>query len=132
MEAADSISRDKPTVIVVDDDPAILRSLKFSLELEGFSVRTYADATELLNEAALPPFGCLVIDYNLPAVNGLELLQRLRNGQVRLPAIMITSSPSKMLRESAAAAGIPIVEKPFFNHTLSDSIRVALEHQDRH
>ncbi|WFP65821.1 MULTISPECIES: response regulator [unclassified Mesorhizobium] len=132
MEAADSVSRDKPTVIVVDDDPAVLRSLKFSLELEGFSVRTYADATEVLNEVTLPPFGCLVIDYDLPAVNGLELLQRLRNGQVRLPAILITSSPSKMLRESAAAAGIPIVEKPFFNHTLSDSIRGALERQDRH
>ncbi|CDX10950.1 Response regulator receiver (fragment) [Mesorhizobium sp. ORS 3324] len=127
----ESASLEKPTVIVVDDDPAVRRSLKFSLELEGFSVSTYADAAELLNEAALPSFGCLVIDYNLPALNGLEVLQQLRNGQVRLPAIMITSYPSKTLRESAAAAGIPIVEKPFFNHTLSDSIRAALERQDR-
>jgi len=130
--AADSASPEKPTVIVVVDDPAVRRSLKFSLELEGFSVRTYADAAGLLSEKTQPPFGCLVIDYNLPTLNGLEALRRLRNGQVTLPAIMITSYPSKMLRESAAAAGIPIVEKPFFNHTLSDSIRAALEHQDRH
>lgn len=122
---------DCASVVVVDDDPAVRRSLKFSLELDGFSVSTYADAAELLN-AALPSFGCLVIDYNLPALNGLEVLQRLRNEQVQLPAIMITSYPSKKLRESADAAGIPIVEKPFFNHTLSDSIRYALEHQHRH
>ncbi|TIU35502.1 MAG: response regulator [Mesorhizobium sp.] len=130
--AADSASLEEPTVIVVDDDPAVRRSLKFSLELEGFSVRTYADAADLLNEATLPTFGCLVIDYNLPQLNGLEVLQRLRNGQTRLPAIIITSYPSKMLRESAAALGIPIVEKPFFNHTLSDSIHVALEHCGGH
>ena len=127
---ADSASLENPTVIVVDDDPAVRRSLKFSLELEGFSVSTYADAAELLNEAALPSFGCLVIDYNLPTLNGLEMLQRLRNGRVRLPAI--TSYPNKTLRESAAAAGVLIVEKPYFNHTLSESIRAALERQGRH
>lgn len=130
--AADSASLEKSLVIVVDDDPAVRKSLKFSLELEGFSVRTYADAAELLSEETLPLLGCLVIDYNLPTLNGLEVLQRLRSGHVRLPAIMITSYPSRMLRESAAAAGVPIVEKPFFNHTLSDSIRAAFEHQRRH
>lgn len=130
--AADTAPLEKPTVIVVDDDPAVLKSLKFSLELEGFAVRTYVDAAELLNEARLPAFGCLVIDYNLPALNGLEVLRRLRSRQVGLPAIMITSYPSRTLREHAAAAGVPIVEKPLFNHTLTDSIRAALEQRVRH
>jgi two-component system response regulator FixJ len=125
-------SPEKPTIIVVDDDAAVRQSIKFSLELEGFSVRTYADAGELLNETTLPPFGCLVIDYNLPTLNGLEVLQQLRKRQVRLPAIVITSYPSRMVRESAAAAGASIVEKPLFNHALSDNIRAALEQQGKH
>lgn len=123
---ADAASLERPTVIVVDDDAAVRQSIKFSLELEGFSVRTYADAGELLNETMLPPFGCLVIDYNLPALNGLEVLRQLRKRQVRLPAIVITSYPSRMVREGAAAAGASIVEKPLFNHALSDNIRAAL------
>jgi len=130
--AADTASPEKPTIFVVDDDAAVRQSIKFSLELEGFSVRTYADAGELLNEATLPLFGCLVIDYNLPALNGLEVLRQLRNRQVRLPAIVITSYPSRMVREGAAAAGASIVEKPLFNHALSDNIRAALEQQGKH
>lgn len=54
--AADSASLEKPTVVVVDDDPAVRRSLKFSLELEGFSVRTYSDATDLLKGNAAAPW----------------------------------------------------------------------------
>ena len=126
---ADAAPREKPTIIVLDDDAAVRQSIKFSLELEGFTVRTYADAGELLNEMTLPPFGCLVIDYNLPALDGLEVLRQLRNRQVRLPAIMITSYPSAMVRERAAAAGASIVEKPMFNHALSDNIRAALEQE---
>ena len=130
--AADTASPEKPTILVIDDDAAVRQSIKFSLELEGFSVRTYADAGELLNEATLPPFGCLVIDYNLPALNGLEVLRQLRNRQVRLPAIVITSYPSRTVREDAAAAGASIVEKPLFNHALSDNIRAALGQQGKH
>jgi two-component system, LuxR family, response regulator FixJ len=127
--AAHTASLEKPTIIVVDDDAAVRQSIKFSLELEGFAVRTYADAGELLNETTLPPFGCLVIDYNLPTLNGLEVLRQLRKRQVRLPAIVITSYPSRTVRERAAAAGASIVEKPLFNHALRDNIRAALEHK---
>jgi two-component system response regulator FixJ len=123
---ADAASLERPTIIVVDDDAAVRPSIKFSFDLEGFSVRNYAGASELLNEATLPPFGCLVIDYNLPALNGLEALQQLRKRQVRLPAIVITSYPSRTVREGAAAAGASIVEKPLFNHAFSDNIRAAL------
>ena len=127
--AADMAPPEKPTIIVVDDDVAVRNSLKFSLELEGFAVRTYADAVDLLKETALPLSGCLVIDYHLPALDGLEVLRQLRERQVRLPAIVITSYPSRTLREHAAAAGASIVEKPLFNHTLTDNIRAALEQQ---
>lgn len=124
--AAEAAIVDDPVVIVIDDDPAVRKSLKFSLEIEGFKVRTYADGGELLKESELPSLGCLIIDYNLPRQNGLDLLRELRRRRVALPAIVITSHPSRMLLERAAADGIPIVEKPLFNQTLSNSIHEVL------
>jgi two-component system, LuxR family, response regulator FixJ len=129
--AADPASRSKPTILVVDDDAAVRQSMKFSLEVEGFSVRTYADGGELLNETTLPRFGCLVIDYHLPALNGLEVLRQLRNREVRLPAIVITSHPSRTVRERAAAAGASIVEKPLFNHALAGTPAVDITESDK-
>ncbi|MGH1571705.1 response regulator transcription factor [Methylobacterium sp. P31] len=90
-------------VLVVDDDEAVRRSLKFALELEGLEVRVFADAAHLLGEAALPGTGCLVVDQHMPGMNGIELVGQLRGRQVGLPAILITGRPSEDLQ----AAGPP-------------------------
>lgn len=115
-----------PMILIVDDDPAVLNSLKFSLEVEGFSVRTYASGTELLRERDLPTEGCLVIDYKLSPKNGLELLDELRHRDVRLPAILITSHPSAALRRRAGAAGAALIEKPLLSEALFQGIHAAL------
>jgi two-component system response regulator FixJ len=116
-----------PVVIVIDDDPAVRNSLKFSLEIEGYTVRAYPDAYELLNETDLPANSCLLIDYYMPAMNGLELLARLRDRGVSIPAMVITSHPNRKLRERIAAAGVPLIEKPFWGNALTDRIREALD-----
>ncbi len=69
-------------VLVVDDDAAVRNSLKFSLEIEGFTVRDYSSANELMRESEIADAGCLVIDYHLPELNGLEMLYRLRERRV--------------------------------------------------
>ena len=112
-------------VVVVDDDPAVRNSLKFSLEVEGFTVRDYSSANELLREAEIADAGCLVIDYHLPEMNGLEVLSRLRERRVAAPAILITSHPSASVRRRAAAAGVCIVEKPLLGNALMEGIRNA-------
>ncbi len=126
MERNINESGDGVVVIVVDDDPAVRNSLKFSLEIEGFAVRTYRDGGDLLGDSALPSDGCLVIDYLMPDMSGLDLLDRLRVRHVEMPAILITSHPSSVLRERAADAGVPIIEKPFLGNALVDGIRGAL------
>lgn len=115
-----------PVVMVVDDDPAICGSLKFSLELEGFAVRTYANAREVLDDPDLPTHGCLVIDQILPGMCGLDLLKALRDRHVALPAILITTNPPAALRARAAAAGVSLVEKPLLGNALLDGIREAV------
>jgi two-component system response regulator FixJ len=114
-------------VLVIDDDPAVRSSLKFSLEVEGFTVRVYAGAHELLSDDAdLPAKSCLLIDYYMPTMNGLELLARLRDRGLSIPAVVITGHPNRRLRERIAAAGVPLIEKPFLGHILTDRIREAL------
>jgi two-component system, LuxR family, response regulator FixJ len=116
----------KPVVLVVDDDPAVRNSLKFALEIEGFSVRLYPTGKELLDEKDMPESGCLVTDYHLPGMNGLDLLARLRDRNIRLPAILITTHPSATIRDRAALAGVRLIEKPLLSDTLFQDIRAAL------
>ena len=113
---------EKPNIAVVDDEPAVCNSLKFSLELEGFSVRTYGNGSELLNSADLGGIDCLVIDQRMPGMNGLELIEKLRQAGVSTPAVLITGQSSGALRAAAANAHVPVVEKPLFGNTLLDKI----------
>lgn len=116
----------RPSILLVEDDPAVVSALTFSLELEGFEVSAYADGETLLAARPLPANGCLVLDYNLPGMNGLNLLEHLRAAHVTLPAILITSNPRNVLRERAARAGVQIIEKPLLTDALRDSVRCAL------
>ena len=124
-----AVPSSKLKVIVVDDDPAVLSSLKFSLEIEGLSVSCYHSGTELLNAADSLKSGCMVIDYHLFDMTGLELLRKLRDRSISIPVLFITSYPSVTLRRQAAEAGVQIVEKPLFGNLLLDAIRGALARQ---
>ena len=123
MKRQGELSAIGPQVMVVDDDLAVRNSLKFSLEVEGFAVRVYAGGTELLNDTELSRGGCLVIDQNMPEMNGLDLIAQLRSRAVAVPAILVTTYPTAALRTRAAKVGVAIVEKPFLGTILVDRIR---------
>jgi FixJ family two-component response regulator len=125
MAQSGAVDTAKDVVLVVDDDPAVLSSLEFALQTEGFSVTTYASGTDLLQNEQVPARGCFVIDYYLPGINGLEVALALRERGVDLPIILITTHPTRTLRQSAAAEGIDIVEKPLLGNALSETIRAA-------
>lgn len=117
---------ERPVILLVEDDAAVVNALTFSLDLEGFDVRAYADGESLLASKPLPSRGCLVLDYNLPGIDGLDLLERLRAAHVDLPVILITTNPRRALRARAAIAGVEIIEKPLLTDALCDSVRSAL------
>lgn len=114
-------------VVVVDDDPAVCNSLKFSLEIEGFVVRSYRNAADLLSTGDLGNCSCYVIDQRMPGMSGIELIGKLRERHVATPAILIISQPSALLSARAARARVPIVEKPLLNNMLVDRIREACQ-----
>ena len=110
-------------VIVLDDDLAVRNALKFSLEVEGFTVRSYATGAELLDAADPPDCGCLVVDQHMPGMSGLDLIDFLRSRHFSAPAILITGDPSPSVRERASKASVPIVEKPLLGNALLRQIR---------
>ena len=109
-------------VIVVDDDLAVRNSLKFSLEIEGLAVRSYATGAELLSAGDLALCNCLVVNQKMPGLSGLDLIDKLREQHISAPAILITSHPSLSLRQRAEKADVPIVEKPLLGNALLDKI----------
>ena len=114
-------------VIVVDDDAAVRHSLKFALELEGLSVWLFKDSAELLAASDLPRNGCFVIDYNMPGMTGIELIGKLRQRQIHIPAILIASRVNDELQGRATRLGfLRVLEKPLHDSELLDSIHAAL------
>ena len=112
-----------PRILLVDDDPAIRASLRFSLELEGYKVAAFAAAEDLLVSPQISGSDCLVIDFRLPGMDGLELLEVLRGRGVTQPAILITTTPSRRVRARAAALGAPLIEKPLLCDGLTAALR---------
>ena len=113
------------TVLVVDDDAAVRNALKFALEVEGFSVKVYDRPSSLLAESDLPPGACLVVDLRMPEMDGLELVNKLRERHVTMPAILILSeNATPLLRKRSREAGIAdVLEKPLSDSALVESIR---------
>lgn len=118
---------DVGTVLVVDDDAAVRAALKFVLEIEGFRVRLYDGPEAVLAAADLPRRGCFVIDYLMPRLDGIQLVEALRRRDVTLPAILITTQVSQQLCRLAERSGLRcVLEKPLSDATLVENIRGAM------
>src|SRR5690349_7780665 len=114
-------------VILVDDDGAVLDALAFALRLEGITVRPYGDAALLLRDDDIPQVGCIVLDYQMPLMNGIDLLEHLRDRHVDLPAILIAGKITQERRNRAWRAGfVAVLEKPLEDSSLLESTRRAL------
>jgi len=117
----------KPTVYVVDDDAAVLGSLRFLLETDGFVVRTFRNGTALLNDVRSSKADCYVIDYKMPDINGIDLAGRLRKDDGDTPVILITGYPDENISRRAAAAGVKdVILKPLLDENLIKRIRRAI------
>lgn len=118
----------EPTVFLVDDDPAVLRSLTALVEVVFPRVKAYGSATDFLAGYEPNSFGCLVLDVAMPGMNGLELQRKLIQDKIDLPVVFITGHGNVQMAVSAMQAGaINFLEKPFHEQELWDSIRKALE-----
>ncbi len=112
---------------MVDDDEAVLGSLRFLLETDDFAVRTFRSGTALLTASGRPGADCYVIDYKMPNINGIELAGRLRQADGDIPVILITGYPDGNISARAAAAGVKdVILKPLLGENLVKRIRHAI------
>jgi FixJ family two-component response regulator len=117
----------KPIIIVIDDDPSILKALRRLVSGAGFEVRTF-DRPSTLLKSDLPKAGaCLIVDIDLPEMNGVELCATLAASGCRLPVILITAHTDDETRRLADGAHpVALLIKPFGREVLVDSIQSAL------
>lgn len=102
-----SIQREQPLIHVVDDDEAVRSSLTLLGEARGWSVRSYACALDYLSAPRdeIPHAECLVLDLQMPGMNGAELLESLKASGNRIAAVVLTAWPEGELARRARQAG---------------------------
>ena len=82
-------------LLLVDDEPAIIKGLKFSLEQDGYEIITAADGGEALEQFRSNPVDLILLDVMLPVMDGIEVCQRIRE-QSNVPNIMLTAKGEDM------------------------------------
>ncbi|MBS1790403.1 MAG: response regulator transcription factor [Acidobacteria bacterium] len=126
----------EPIVFIVDDDSLVRTSLKRLVSLEGWRVEAFASAKEFLQGKALDGTAdltpaCLILDVQLPDLNGLDFQGELVKAGIRIPIIFITGHGDIPMSVRAMKAGaVGFLTKPFSNGELISSIQEAIE-QDR-
>lgn len=113
-----------PMLLLLEDDPAVRRSLQMVLQGQGFHVRAYGSAAMLLKDPDAAEAACLVTDYRLADANGIEVLTTLRGRGWPGPAILITGHGSRELGQRALDASFAVIfEKPLRQFSLAKAAR---------
>jgi two-component system response regulator FixJ len=114
----------KSMIYVIDDDFDVLKSLRFLLETEGFDVRTFRSGTALLGSRARHEADCLIVDYKMAGIDGLELAQKLRDLDIMTPIVLITGHADENIAAKASRAGVrQVLKKPDLGDSLVASVR---------
>jgi len=114
------------TIALVDDDCNILTSVAMALEAEGFKVRTYTDGASALAGFKAAPVDVAVLDIKMPRMDGMELLQRLRQTSA-LPVIFLTSKDDEGDEILGLRMGADdYIRKPFSQRLLIERIRALI------
>lgn len=112
-----------PSVLIVEDDPAVRRSLLLLLQGRGFAAKAWSAADPALAEAARTAPDCLIVDYRLEGSDGIAMLASLRADGWQGPAILISAYGLTELGARATDAGFALIlEKPLREHALIDAV----------
>lgn len=120
----------KNSIALVDDDRNILTSVSMALESEGYEVRTYTDGEAALHGLNSKQPDLAVLDIKMPRMDGMELLQKLRN-TTQLPVIFLTSKDDEVDELMGLRMGADdYIRKPFSQRLLIERIRALLRRVD--
>jgi FixJ family two-component response regulator len=119
------VQKNRRIVAIVDDDESVRDAIKRLMRSMGLAAEVFASAEEFLGSPDLNRTGCLVADFNMPNMSGLDLHHSLSLQRKEIPTILITAYPSD---DRALQAGvIGYLTKPFSDHELLSYVRTALD-----
>lgn len=115
-----------PIIALVDDDHNILTSVSIALEAEGYRIMTYSDGASALENFKLSAPDLAILDIKMPRMDGMELLQRLRQ-KSDIPVIFLTSKEEEIDEVLALKVGADdFIRKPFSQRLLLERVKVLL------
>ena len=118
------------TILVVDDSRTIRQQTRVLLESHGFKVIEAGNGVEGLEEAKKGPVDLIIVDVNMPAMNGLEMIGHVRqlSGYAKIPIFVLTTEASgEIVRRGKAVGATAWVVKPFKAEVLIPAIRSVLK-----
>ena len=117
----------EPMVFIIDDDPAVLKSMTLLLESVGIPAKTYQRCQDFLDQYDPAMSGCLVVDVRMPEMSGLELQSTLSQRRIDIPMILISGHGDIPMAVGAMKKGaVDFLEKPFREQNLLDTINKGL------
>lgn len=120
------------TTHIVDDDPAVRDALQWLLRSRTVSSQAWTCADEFLAFASRDLCGCLLLDVRMPGMSGIELFDRLRVLQCRLPVIFLTGHGDVPMAVQALKDGaFDFIEKPYDDNALVDKVLAAIAHDEK-
>ena len=123
-----TVAATTPTVIVIDDDPAVREALGSLIRSVGFQARLLASVAEFLKSGRPQGPACLVLDVRLPGQSGFDLQRELAERHIHLPTVFITGHGDIPMSVRAMKGGaIEFLTKPFRDQDLLDAIQLGLE-----
>jgi DNA-binding NtrC family response regulator len=113
----------KPCILIVDDEPNVRLNYRVTLETEGFEVREASDGDAALRELADKDFDLAILDMRLPEMDGLELLESMRERNIQTPVVIITAYGDIPHAVRAMKLGaIDFLEKPLTPEALRSTV----------
>lgn len=117
---------------IVDDDPAVRDALQWLLRSRNVPSQTWETAEEFLSVADRNLCGCILLDVRMPGMSGIELFDRLRALQCRLPVIFLTGHGDVPMAVKALKDGaFDFIEKPYDDNALVDKVLAAIAHDSK-
>lgn len=119
-------------IYIVEDDGDVRASLQIALEACGYKVRAHASAEALLAGDMPRDVDCVVSDYNLPGMSGLDMIEKLRSSGSKSPAIVISANAKTFLARAARANVVAVLRKPAAYDALTQWLELIYGPQHAH
>ena len=114
-------------ISIVDDDKAVRRTTKLLVESFGYQAAVFESAESFLKSDQLYDTSCVVVDVQMPGMNGLQLQSHLADEGYSIPIIFITAYGDKSRRRALQAGAVAFLAKPFSDEQLLKNIRSAFQ-----